>query len=106
MSYKVIYHCGDEITIKTKTKSGKLELTHNHIAISGKDNLTIPYEQIKEVELFRLQGLGRMLKITHRDGLLFVTVVRFCLFNMFAIVNFFKTGTLNRELNEIIKGNC
>ena len=106
MSYRVIYHCGDEITIKTKTRNGKLDLTDKHIEISGKENLKIPNEQIKKVELFRLHGLGRMLKTTHDDGILFVTVVRFCLFNMFAIINFLKTGTLNRELNEIIKDNC
>jgi hypothetical protein len=106
MNYKVIYHCGDEITIKTKTKSGRLSLTDTNFIISGKEIIEIPTKEIKSVELFRLHGLGRMLKIQHTNGNLFVTVVRFCLFNMFAIINFFKTGALNRELNEIIKDKC
>ena len=106
MNYKVIYHCGDEITIKTKTKSGILNLTAMDFVISGKEKIEISTKEIKSVELFRLHGLGRMLKIEHTNGNLFVTVVRFCLFNLFAIVNFIKTGALNRELNEIIKGKC
>ncbi len=106
MTYKVIYHCGAEITIKTKTKNGRLDLTKEHITISGTEQIRIPTDQLIHVELFRLHGLGRMLKINYRGGIIFVTVVRFCLFNMFAVINFLKTGTLNRQLNEIIKGNC
>ena len=106
MTYKVIYHCGDEITIKTKNKNGRLNLTKEQMTISGTEQICIPSEQLLHVELFRQHGLGRMLKVTHTGGTIFLSVVRFCLFNTFAVINFFKTGSLNRELNEIIKGNC
>ncbi len=103
MNYKVIYHCGDEISIKTKTKSGRLDLTDKLLTISGKETLSISTEQIKRVELFRLHGLGRMLKIIHNEGVLFVTVVRFFLFDYFAVTNFFKTGKLHQELTALIR---
>ena len=49
---------------------------------------------LRSVELFRLHGLGRMLKIVHADGTLFLSVIRFSLLGYFAIVNFFATGQL------------
>jgi hypothetical protein len=106
MSYKIIYHCGNEINLKTRTKSGRLNLESDSLIISGKESISIPVECIVEVEMFRLQGLGRMLKVVHSEGTIFLTVVRFCLFDLFAMVNFLKTGKLHRELETIINKDC
>jgi len=103
MTYKIIYHCGDEITLKTKIKNGRLRLSDTQIDIKGPDRVIIPYGQINGAELFRLHGLGRMLRITHAEGILFVSVVRFSLFNVFAMINFSKTGRLHSELSALVR---
>jgi hypothetical protein len=53
--------------------------------------------------LFRLHGLARMLKVTHEGGTLFVSVVRFSLFGLFMVVNFFATRRLKEELEAAIR---
>jgi len=98
MSYKVIYYRGPSIGLRTRTRNGHLAVRGNSLTISGDDELSIPGGAIRDVELFRLHGLCRMLRIEHDRGTLFVTVVRFCLFNWFALVNSFQTGRLHQEL--------
>ena len=57
-------------------------------------------QSIRSAELFRLQGLGRMIRIEHAGGTLFLTVVvRFCIAGQFATINFFKTGKLLKLLD-------
>jgi hypothetical protein len=98
MSYKVIYHNGEEISVKTKVKTGRLSLSESLLTVTGRDPFCIPISSLQSVDLFRLHGLGRMLRIVHNRGTFFVSVVRFCLFGQFAIINFFGTGKLKDEL--------
>ncbi len=105
MKYKIIYHLGDEIDVKTKTMNGHATLTPQNFEISGSSNVTISVGEINNVELFRLHGLGRMLKIEYGNHTIFLTVVRFCLFNFFALIDFSKTGRLRDELNKVLSGS-
>jgi hypothetical protein len=43
MRYKVIYHVGQELTIKTKVSSGTLTFQDESLCISGTSALTIPF---------------------------------------------------------------
>jgi len=43
-----------------------------------------------------------MLKVMHEGGTLFVSVIRFNLFGLFAVVNFSATGRLHDELQAAI----
>jgi len=99
MSYRIIYHVGDEVTLKTKVASGVLCLDADSVNISGDTSFLVPYSDIRTVAMFRLNGLGRMLKLVCSDRTLFISVTRLNLFGYFAIINFFKTGRLCEELN-------
>jgi len=58
-----------------------------------------------EVELFRFHGLGRVIRVEHRLGRLYLSVVR-VMIGQFAIINFFKTGALHKALSVIAKRNA
>jgi hypothetical protein len=95
MKYKIIYHEGATIDVKTKVKSGLLFLSDDALVINedSKSN-SISFTTIESVEMFRLHGLGRMIKIKHSLGTLYLTVVRLNLFGYFVIINFLKTGRI------------
>ena len=96
--YRVIYHDGPTIDLKTKVKAGYATMADDALVIEGKTTLKIAYTTITSVDLFRLHGLGRMIKIDHSSGALFVSVVRINIAGYFAIINFAKTGHLHEEL--------
>lgn len=97
--YKVIYHIGDEISLKTRAKAGVLELGAGNLRIEGRDApVNIPWDSIDGVEMFRLHGLGRMIKVTTKAATLFLTVVRINLGGAFIVINFLKAGELFRQL--------
>lgn len=92
--YKVIFHDGPEVGIKIKGSSGWLSIDGDQLKIAGTREVTLALGSVLTVELFRLYGLGRMIRITHTHGTLFVTVVRFCIAGRLATVDFFKTKRL------------
>jgi hypothetical protein len=98
VTYKVMYHSGESIGLSTKVATGRLSLANGRIEIVGTPAVSIPVQALHGVKLFRLHKVGRMLKINHQEGTLFVSVVWFCLFGRFAIVNFFGTGFLLKSL--------
>jgi hypothetical protein len=100
MNFKIIYYQGDTINISTKVDSGSAMLSDNALEITGKNPISIPFSSIKSVEMFRLHGLGRMIKLVHATGTLFLAVVRINLFGYFVIINFFKAGKLHEQLKE------
>src|SRR5262245_29283297 len=103
MSCKVVYHQGEEIRLNTKANVGRLSVGAGRSLIRGKPEVSTPIEAQPSVELLRLHGTGRMLKISHEGGALFVSVLRFSLFGLFAVVNFFATGRLQKELEGAIR---
>jgi hypothetical protein len=100
MRYKVIYHVGPEMSLKTKVSSGTLTWQDGAICISGSSQLTIPFTEVTDVEMFRLHGLGRMLKLVCKERTVFLTVVRINLFGYFVIINFFGAGKLYESLRQ------
>lgn len=98
MQYKVIFHIGNDINLKTKVDSGILMLQEDSLSISGSTNLTIPYTTVTRVEMFRLYGLGRMIKVICSDRTIFISVFRLNLSGYFVFINFFKTGHLYDEI--------
>src|SRR5262249_18702764 len=91
MLYKVMYHPVPTIDLKTEVSTGVLSLAGGNLVIEGKVPMSVPLDQIRAAELFRLHGLGTMIKVTHDGGTLFVTVPRFSLFGFFMLINYFKT---------------
>ena len=103
VSYKVLYHVGESVSLKTKGATGRLSIEDDRLLIRGPPEISIPFESLRSVELLRMHGTGRMLKIEHATGRLFVSVIRFNLFGLFAVVNFFGTGRLEKELQVVIR---
>jgi hypothetical protein len=103
MIYKVVFHEGETIGLETKVDSGRLSIEQDRLLISGKKEVSILFRSLISVELFRLHGTMRMLKIVHSDGTIFVTVVRFSLFSQFALGNYFATGELRDKIDMLIK---
>ena len=104
MRYKVVYHPGPTIDLETKVTSGVLSLAKGKLAIEGKVPVSVPVDKIRAAELFRLHGLGTMIKVIHDGGSLFVTVPRFNLFGFFMLINYFKTKELHAALVGAIEG--
>jgi len=103
MRYKVIYHIGKELTIKTRVNAGTLTFQDDAVSISGSSALMIPFSEVTSVEMFRLHGLGRMIKMVCRERTIFLTVVRINLFGYFIIINFFRAGELYESLKRKIR---
>lgn len=102
MKYKVFFHCGNELFLKTKVFRGRAWLDDVGLHIDGADQFTIPANDILKAELFRLHGLGRVIRIDYRGGRLFLSVVRFMI-GQFAFINFFRTGKLQKQLASLRK---
>jgi hypothetical protein len=103
MRYKIIYHVGKELTLKTKVNSGTLTFQNDSICISGSSPLTVSLSEVNNVEMFRLHGLGRMIKLLYKERTIFLTVVRLNLFGYFVIINFFKAGKLYEAIKQKIQ---
>jgi hypothetical protein len=71
--------------------------------ISGSSPLTIPFSDVTSVEMFRLHGLGRMLKLVCKERTVFLTVVRVNLCGYFVIINFFRAGELYESLKRRVQ---
>ena len=104
MKYKVFFHQGDELSLKTRVDRGEAWLDDADLHVKGCAEFTIPRNQLLAVELFRLHGLGRVIRIEHTHGRLFLSAVRLMI-GQFAFINFFKTGTLYKALLAITTQN-
>jgi hypothetical protein len=101
-SYRVIYHDGPELTLKTKVSSGRATVNREGLSIQGKTKIEIPASKLTKVELYRLHGSMRMIKVEHAGGTVHVVPVRINLFGYFAIVNFLAARRLFDELNSLV----
>lgn len=100
--YKVIYHIGDSIGLKTKVSKGKLWVDGSSVFIQTKDQ-KIQLDGIRSVALFMLNGLGSMLNVKYGETTtIFIAVVRFCV-GQFATGNFFGTRELKGDLEAATK---
>jgi hypothetical protein len=103
MRYKVIYHVGTELALKTRVSSGSLTFQDEAASISGSVPLTVPFSEMVGVEMFRLHGLGRMIKLVCKERTIFLTVVRINLCGCFVIINFFRAGELYESLKKRVR---
>jgi len=100
MKYKVFFHQGDELSLKTKVLRGEAWVDDSGLHVKGSSEFVIPRNNVLGAELFRLHGLGRVIRVEHTQGRLFLSVVRLMI-GQFAFINFFKTGTLHKELTAV-----
>lgn len=97
MIHKVFFYRGTELGLKTRVNKGQAWLDSAGLHIEGPEEFTVSSEDMVETELFRLHGLGRVVRLDYRGGRLFIAVVRLMI-GQFAFINFFKTGALYKHL--------
>ena len=97
MKYKVFFHQDENLSLKTKVARGEAWLDTAGLHVDGSDKLLIPNTDLISAELFRLHGLGRVIRVDHRHGRLFLSVIRLMI-GQFAFINFFRTGELHKQL--------
>src|SRR5690348_17234103 len=69
--YKIVYHRGPTVDLSTRVSSGWLRFAEGAIAVEGKQEaFTIPVAALRSVEVFRLHGIGRMIRIVHGESTL------------------------------------
>lgn len=99
--YKVFFHSGDELTLKTRVTKGDawVDVEGLHV-VDGSAQFFVRREDVRSVELFRLHGLGRVVRVNHAAGTLFLSVVRLMV-GQFALINFFQTGALKDAISAL-----
>jgi len=95
--YKVFFYAGQELGFKTRVSRGEAWLDDAGLHVRGDEEFLAAKNDLWSAELFRLHGLGRVIRVEHTGGRLFLSVVRFMI-GQFATINFFKTGKLHKEL--------
>ena len=97
--YKVAYHIGDTIGIKTKVESGFVVFDNNEFKLTTRTGSYVAsLTNISQISLFMLHGLGSTLKIQTVNSTIFLSVVRFCMAGQFILVNRFSTRKLKKLL--------
>ncbi len=101
--YRVLFYQGDALGLKTHVYKGEAWIDEAGLHIDGPDGakVTVPGVDVQKVEMLRLYGLGRVIRIDHRGGRLFLAVVHFMI-GQFALVNFCCTGRLQRTLSDLL----
>jgi hypothetical protein len=102
MKYRVFFHCGNELSVKTRVGKGSAWLDDAGLHVEGQNGFVIPLGDILDAELLRLHGLGRVIRIEYRGGRLFLSVVRLMI-GQFAFINFFRTGALHKQIAAVAK---
>jgi hypothetical protein len=102
MNYRVFFHRGDQLSLKTRASKGRAWLDDVGLHIDTPEGLTIQASDILSAELFRLHGLGLVIQVEYRGGRLFLSVVRLMI-EQFALINFFRTGELQKQLASLKK---
>ena len=71
--YKVFFHRGEELGLKTKVQKGKAWLDDDglHVEDPSGPLPLIPKSALLSAELFRLHGLASVIRVDHRGGRLF-----------------------------------
>ena len=86
MSYKLLYLVTEEVGLKTKGLSGKLELHKDHASIDGPHQLSLPYGDFEHLRISRQDKVGTLIHVCCAGTSVFLTVPRFSLFGVFAVI--------------------
>jgi hypothetical protein len=104
MSHRIFFHHGPDLGLQTTAVKGRLDISGDVIAFRSARNVTnIPLKSVRAVSMFRLHGLSRVIRIDHDAGSTFFAVIRLMI-GQLAFVNFFKTGTVFRQIQTMIGG--
>ena len=100
MKNKIIYHIGDSINAQTIVKKGYIYVDEPNQRIEfegGVYNL----DNIKNIELYKMNGLGTMIKLINKEDIIYFSVPRIFIDKGtgFAIINYFATKKLHKIMS-------
>ncbi len=98
--YKVFFHRGEELGLKTKVQKGRAWLDDDGLHVEGHVGplLLISKSSLLSAELFRLHGLCSVISVDYQGGRLFLSVIRFLIGGQVMLVNYYKTVELHERL--------
>lgn len=100
-TFRIFFHFGDELALKTKAKKGNADIQPGFIRIhDGAFEETIPASAITEIRMFRFHGAARVIQVDYHGKRIFFAVIRW-MAGQFAIINFLATGDAHRRLQEV-----
>ncbi len=88
---KIFYFIGNEINLNTKVKFGYIFIEKDKLVIKDKTYVELPYKNIENIELLKINFIGTTIKITTNKESIFLSIIRFKITNNFIILNYFKT---------------
>lgn len=93
-----MFHVGSDLNLKSRGFTGEAWIDHGGLNIQGPmGEIFVKRQDIQKTELFRVHGLGRVIRIEKRSGNLLVSADR-RMTGPFALINFLRTGRLHKEL--------
>ncbi len=104
--YRIFFYAGDELGLKSRVVKGRAWIDDKGLTVgdgAGHD-IVIGAADLRNVKMFRLHGLGRVIQIDHRGGRLFLSAIRLMI-GQFAFINFFRTGTLLQSISRMSASN-
>ena len=99
---KVLYSVGPEIGSETVMKKGIIREDFRPLRLEGET--AISFDDVRQVELVKLSGLGTIIKVQNGSDTLYLTVPRLY-FNVgtgFVIVNYFATKKLKKVFDTVV----
>jgi len=101
MKTKIIYHIGNSINSQTIMKKGYIYANEEKPRIEY-DKGIYNLDDIKSVELYKMNGLGTMVKLLNKEDTIYLSVPRIFIDKGtgFAIINYFAT----KKLYNVMKG--
>ena len=104
---KVFFHQGDSLTLKTKVQKGKAWVDDVGLHVEGRSGplIVLSRSDIISAELFRLHGTCTVIRVEHKGGRLFLSVIRFLIGGQLMLVNYHGTVALQKKLALLAGGS-
>src|SRR4051812_25330246 len=104
---KVFFHLGDSLTVKTKVQKGKAWVDDAGLHVEGRGGppIVISRSDIISADLFRLHGTCTVIRVDHKKGRVFLSVIRFLIGGQLMLVNYHGTVAMHRKLAELTAGS-
>ena len=100
MKSKIIYHIGDSINAQTVVKKGYIYVDEPKQRIEF-DGGVYSLDMIKSIELYKMNGLGTMIKLVNKEDTIYFSVPRIFIDKGTggAIINYFATKKLYKIMS-------
>jgi len=93
-TFKVLFIQAEAVELSTKGLTGFLYWRGEGLVIHGDKDWNLPLKSISSVNLVRVSGGSKMIKLTHSRGTVFLSVIRFSFRGMFMFADYYRTREL------------